>query len=592
MIYEEVVPIRLKHSLTLVSVFVLVLGLGTATDVRVTSTTVSDTVYPGENTTVAEYNVGVRNGTVNVTDIAVSQLPFDTVISPDVRTVNASCGPADQNTAGNCPWRNETVAVNVSVPDREISDTYTGEVAFVFDKQETQAESITVTVPEVANWTLTDHAFTASVDIGSDGVLGRFDLQNTGNVRTSVDVNVSGNLSEYVVTNEIVDLYRNRSRSVPVEYRIPSDTPFGTYTGQLVLPGDGNRSDTVNLSVEFVDKRPPELEDVTLNDEIEATLSDDWTVTATDNLEVASVTAQVVRESTITAGNTTQVVNESVANVSFDPVEHTDSWKTSFTETDNRGTHYATVVVKDAAGNTVNRTERFEVVSLDAVTVLEEDVEFDGTPPDEQLTVDVFELDEEIPVTVELSSFRELDTNGSMLVGIRETGSASPDTISPGKSITVSEPETYELVVETSEGGRFRGELVYNVEKHVELATTGFAGEFIDSDCPPEDDYESGEYRYEYRYTEQDCLDGDLRFIATVPGENCLGYDHPDDCTDIKGADLGRIEAVEERAGRYWTWLWVVVIGGVLATGLSAGAALYFLKLYPGDYRVRLKDTD
>ena len=528
-------------------------------------------MHPGGNGTVADYTLQVQNESVQLDEILVNGFPFNDVrFMPANTSLTASCS-TNQSGHTQCPAANETITATVTVPDTWSSGTYQGDVVFVFQTASAMSRPITVTVPSVRTWTIADTQFQDTVDTGQAGDLGNITVRNTGNEGAELRVNASGNLTQFyddlpttIATNP------GRNRTTTLQYSIPEDTPFGTYTGAINLTGPQNQTRTINLSVQVQDEMPPTFKQPVTVDDIMATTDRHVTAVVSDNLAVASVNATVYREERVQRGNDSVLMNQTVDTYQLSHQQYSDVWQFTYDATETRGQYYISVTARDTAGNTVSSADAFEVTTLDAVEILDGNFLFDSIRFDESGSHPVIENEVESPFTVRLQSFTYAG-NKTPQVGIRGPGDASPEVFDEDReALTFSETGTYEVVVtpqgrESASGSyRFNGRLGIEVpQQHTNISNITFRGS-IDSDDYPRGSfislrefdgyigYNDALEKFETRYGEIGMGPSKqfVYYIGRINASQCRGANGWFQCTDVTLGEYQDIEDENEQLRR------------------------------------------
>lgn len=258
------------------------------------------------------------------------------------------------------------------------------------------------------------------------------------------DVNVSGNVSQIVDSPGSYTLFDNESSSFPVVANVPSDQQFGSYTGNLTMTGSSNSSfsDSVNLSVSVFDDIPPEFTDLNI-DSVEATNTVDWMVRVEDNLNVSSVSGQVLRQEFV---NGSASGNETVESFDFQRGSGSD-WNHSFDQTDVIGQYFVEITAKDESNNSVSRTDGFEVTGLDSISVLSENFVFDTVQVKDEASFDfVRNRQEGKKFSIGLRNL-SYGGNESVRLGVLPPNGESPEFLSVGDSRSYSDSGVYDLVL-------------------------------------------------------------------------------------------------------------------------------------------------
>ena len=95
----------MRKPVLLLSVFLAVMGVVAADgDFIVSGDPVATVIHPGDSAVAGEYEIGVRNESVTVTNVFVSGFPFEVAIAPQGFSLDASCDVEDTGPDGQCPW--------------------------------------------------------------------------------------------------------------------------------------------------------------------------------------------------------------------------------------------------------------------------------------------------------------------------------------------------------------------------------------------------------------------------------------------------------------------------------------------------------
>ena len=431
--------------------------------------------------------------------------------------------------------------------------TYTGAVTLRTGNN-TTTRNYQVTVPEVANWTVTPRNLKTGVSVGSSGELNNITIGLKGNTETRLTANITGNLSEYYDTAPFFTVYPSLSKQVTVGYRVPSTTSFGYYTGDLILEDEQGRNQTVNLSATFKDRTKPEIGSADFPD-IMATQVQKATVEASDNLKIAAVQAEILRTDTVKSNNETVEVNKTVGDYRLNHVANSDDYELSFEETGEIGTYYVNLTVNDTSGNTVYQQEKFRVNGLDAVQITEQDFEFNKIKDRSEAQRVVISNKVKSPFNLSVKSLT-YEGNTTLKIGIIPPDASQPRFFEDGK-LSFKETGEYALVVksveEEPEQGLFEytGSLRIEVPpQHHELQKVFFGGK-IDSFGYPEPkqiyegssefegyigySFDSVEDEFEGLYGSLDSDQGvDYAYkISRIPVDACRGNEDWGSCSTL-----------------------------------------------------------
>ena len=470
--------IRLRRKTVLIAVFLLV-SVGSGAAVSVEYSAGNTTVQPGTTAAVGNYTVTAQNETVELTDVSVDTRfsAFD----PDFRPANVSLNATCMNTT--CPVDARNVSAAVTVPPDIAPGAYDGTASFVFAEQPTVTQPISVTVPRVYNYTIANMTQTTNVSVESNPTIARFRIQNTGNVNTTLRLNTTGNISQYLTYKPSVTVYPGLDASIVVGAGVPRDTPFGTYRGRLHIRGDRiNR--TVNLSTRIVDTIDPTIRDVTVPD-FQATKPEQFTVEARDNLKVATVNATVIYEDQIVENNETVTVNKTLEQLAYERRPNTNIWEVE-PPAHRRGDYYLNGAVADASGNAVRFTRRFSVTGLNVTHVLTNKT-LRPRYVDDTAQTTIGEIEKETKVTVRLEYFDQPleGSNETWKVGVVTPSSGERRFASINDTVALDEPGPIRLYIESDTAESYYGELSFSgVQQHVPINDFTFNSRFSDDPVP------------------------------------------------------------------------------------------------------------
>lgn len=365
--------------------------------------------------------------------------------------------------------------------------TYEGDVGLSDGTTHTKR----VKIPEVSNWTLSTRSLKNNISVGSNGEIQELNVTLEGNTETRLTANITGNLSQYYDTDPYFDIYPEIPKTLNIGFGVPSDTNFGNYTGQLVLEDGNGTNKTVNLTARFRDEISPKIADADYEDTM-ATRPSIGNVVVDENLEVDSVTAEIVRTVEEEQGNETVEVNETVGTYTFEKQENTDLWTHDFTDTSVIAPYFAHIKVNDTAGNTVNRTIGFTVDGLDAVQIRRQDFEFDKINEQGETRTVILENTVESPFNLSLNSLN-YEGNSSLQVGVVPPDGDQPRYFQDNDDrLEFEQSGEYELVVNSYEEEPRQN--LYEYDGHIEVETpeqhypveNGFFGGTVDSFGYPE----------------------------------------------------------------------------------------------------------
>lgn len=271
-------------------------------------------------------------------------------------------------------------------------------------------------------------------------------LDNLTQSRT-FQISVSGNASQILETPDAVTLFENQSSGFPLIANVPESQSFGDYRGNLSLTGqeNSNFSDSINVSLNVFDNIEPEIKSADV-DSVQATESVTWSVVASDNLNVSSVSGEIIKESLVEEGNQTVLQNSTLKTASFE--ENSEgAWTYTFSDTGEISDYYLNLTAEDSSGNSVSLVESFEVSGLDSINVFSSNFVFDTIQTKDDTG---FEL---VESSIEGKEFNiSLDNltyggNETVQIGVLPPESESPEIVGTGETSSFSKKGGYELVL-------------------------------------------------------------------------------------------------------------------------------------------------
>jgi len=455
--------------------------------------------------------------------------------------------------------------VNVDVTGLEAKGDYVFDVALnnTSNNDSFYMENFTLTVDEYNNYMLRPSNISQNLSIGSSGQLQQVMIDGRGNSVQEVDLNVSGNVSDFVTlldTDKFVPV--NGSRPVNLVYDIPRNKDFGNYNGSLVV-NTSDRSRNVSLNLSLVDEINPEFESSNVSDFM-ATNPQTFSVDVSDNLKVVNASAKIVREYSKVVNETTnetELVNETISEALMNrSSDNYQRWLYDFKDVDTIGDYYVTFNISDESNNSANMTKGFRVQGLDSITVLNNDFEFkDSRPRNEEdpsrlIEKEVFSKSSDKELDLYLSDL-DFGENNSVYIGIRnEDMSNTKDLYSDGQmnNLTLTDPGEYSLVVYSSdEGFSYEGALnLRPVSQHVEIdERILFKGAFVDPEFPElpgERSLGSFSGRMEFVTNDNGVPVGLVYEGQQMDISDCKGADSWSNC--LPGYTLGEIPDVRQKA--------------------------------------------
>lgn len=476
-------------------------------------------------TTTAPPNQNTTIGTVNNTsaDIVKSTFPFP--VQKNGRKLIIT--PSNQITPG----------------------TYNGEVTFSTGN----TTAYTVKIPKVSNWTLNTDSLNNTISVGENSEIRNLTVTLEGNTPTRLTANITGNLSQFYDTQPFFEIYPGLSKTITVGFQVPSDTPFGRYTGKLVLEDSTGQNKTVDLSGQFNDEIKPEIQDANFPDTM-ATRPSSQNLVIEENLQLDTVQTEIVRTIEVQQGNETVEMNETVGTYQFEKKENTDLWTHEFTDTQAIASYYAHITVNDTSGNTVNRTTQFDVNGLDALEVVNGDFQFGKIKDQSEARKLVLENTVESPFNLSLDTF-SYSGNSSVKVGV-----VPPDATQPrffeDKKLQFKKEGEYRLVVKFYDEEPYQDLYEYDgtvgielPDQHHPVNNIHFGGT-VDSFGYPEPStiyeggadfegfigygFESVKESFEDRFGSLENQNSSYAYkISRINVDACTGDDEWGDCSDL-----------------------------------------------------------
>lgn len=448
-------------------VLAALLPLAAADDVDVDREFNDTSIDPGQEKKIGVFTLQAVNDSVELTDVVTNRIPFNISYSKTSAVINDSVN----------------VSVNASVPDNFQPQTYNGESIFIFSQHDEVEAGLEVTVNRVSHWNITDSSFKGNVSLGDNGELGTVRVENDGNVPATLDVAVTGNISEYLLFDSTV-ITQEGINEYPVNYRVEENAVPGLYTGNLTFSG-GNRTEKVGARTRFLDTVDPVFARKKFKS-FEATKPSTFKVLATDNVEVALVKAEVLYEVTVSDGNKTKSVNKTLETINFEKKEDDGNiWVGKSQKASRIDSYFVHGLIRDTAGNEVNFTDSFEVTPLESL-VPKESVEFPGSKFDNTVSREIGRIERDTPVTVRLTSFNQPlgQGGGDWRVGLM-TPSGKKFFNNVNDTIKLEQAQSLELRVYSDSPARYQGEIGYEViEEHVDVPATTFYGRFANFTSP------------------------------------------------------------------------------------------------------------
>lgn len=340
------------------------------------------------------------------------------------------------------------------------------------------SEEFKVNVSAYRSYNVNPGMVVGNVSVGSSGRLESLNIDLNSNVRREdIAVSVSGNASGFLSVVPGFTVYRDFDSSVDLGFSVPRSQRFGYYRSSLVLTGDSlNR--TIPVKLTLVDDINPEITNSSVNG-FEATQPVNFTIKTSDNLEVESVGAEVVRERSNPDPNKTGLINQTVENLEFKKNQG-NVWS-AVPKGGKPGQHYLKLTVRDSAGNTVQKTFAYTVTGLSAIN-LDSQVELPSYRKGETIQYVIGNVSADTKSEFTLESFSRNLQNTSLAVEVEGDRRFFN---SVNQTLSFDHPGQVKLVVIGDRLGNFHGRIgVQGVEQHVEIGDVRFSGEYVDCVVP------------------------------------------------------------------------------------------------------------
>lgn len=503
--------------------FFAMIGLGAAQQPSVSSEITQNQFQAGETHKVANFTI--ENPKQNDT-IVMSNTAID---SEELITWNFQYTP---KTAEIANQSQQKISLNATIPENFQAGTYEAEAAFDFDDAIDQISLLEFKVAESQQWNITNSTVKDNVSVSTEGNIGQYTLENIGNTDVTVNQTINGEISEYVSVADQVTLFPQIPETRTLAYDIPEDTQFGNYTGNLTVSSEAeNQTKTLNLSIEVLDDISPNLKSKSFPS-FEATQPEKFTVDASDNLEVESITADITYEDN--TGN--QTGTETLETAEFTYNNETEIWEYNISE-DRRPDEYDVEgTIKDTAGNTRDFEDEFTVSKLSSFEP-NDIIELPRYQSGAEINQKISELETSTGIGITLESLKGNLTDYQIGIQIdpfkteddEETEVLYYDEI--GDTVTVDQKSNVSLVVFGEKAERFNGQLDYShPDYHKEILSSQFQGEFTDFVTPQDTEFEVSGIKY-------DC-DGSPSESAANSTWNCE--------FEVSAEEAGEVNQLEE----------------------------------------------
>lgn len=516
---------------------------------------------PGNQTTVGNLEVTADNTSLSNIEIE-PQFPFTVSSNPGSRaglnTDQSFNSTIQANPNSSTPPGNYTRAIRVQSDSSSVSPRFS------------------LSIPRVSTYDVVTSEVNKTISVGSSGNFGAIPVNGTGNTDIQVDVNATGNLTEHIDIRETASVFPQVQTQVPVNYAVDRNTPFGFYNATVNISGGGEQTD-VRLSSQFRDEIEPEIGDVRVPD-VQATQNAGFVVEASDNLQVANITAEVLREIETQQNNETVINNQTFNSAArfTRSSENSNDFNYTFSDSDQEGQYHLNLTVEDGAGNQVSELDSFKVERLNGTQTTAQNFEFEATQPGNQVEKQVFRNLIDTPVNITLSRLSHESSESTFEIGIRKPGEDVAEKFDgEGSTIQVRSEGSYSLVVESNEVEEFDGRLKLGVVPQArEPEDVVFGGEFLDPEFPLPSDFSIGRFEGEVGYGDDSQAEKD-RIVMELEGsaEQCRGFDSFQEC--INGFSLGEIPDVKDSVNQAQRERNLALVGMILSFVFLGG---YLLK--------------
>jgi len=492
------------------------------------------------------------------------------------------------------PVRTENNSIVADIPLSIPAGVYDGRI----ELENNYSHNFTVRILPYVNWSLTPDRIEDTINVGTSGKLTGQTISLTGNTNTTIDVSITGNVSKYLQVTDQVTVYPDINSSVVLQYNVRETTEYGLYNGTLQLNGSYNHSQQVPVRLQFKDNVTPVIQDVE-TPSFTATFPENFTVKASDNLNITAVEAEILNETTVRSGNTTKRVNKTIETLSYTKIKNTQKW-TARPPTETPGTFYVDGYVVDGAGNRVNFTSKYTVDEIDAVEV-NSSISLQNYRVESEIVEKIGKIDRETPLEIRLESFSQplQSPNETWNLAIK-TRDGEKFLRNENHSVTVEGPTPVYLKLYGNVPERFNGRLSFEgVKQHVPIDDVRFNGQYLQCKVPKKEVITVFDRNVTYSPVNSDsCEKAGWRvsyFISAdmVPiGSNLkqsarvfIPEQVQEETEDFRENEKQRLK---EKAADNAFWGKVFLVFGLFGWG----AFLWERRVAPSWYYTRLKTTD
>lgn len=393
---------------------------------------------------------------------------------------------------------------------------------------------------------------------------------------TVAEYSFEGNITEVIESSQgSVDVRRFQETPLSLRTEIPENQQFGTYTGNMTVTDryfsekenpPSQYQQTIPVEITVDDNISPEITG-TIFDDVQATQTADFHLTAEDNLEIDEVTAEITREESTENGTEMR----DVGNYTFESTENLNEYTLEFEDTENLGTYEAFIEAEDTSGNRGNETVEFEVNRLNALNITNTALEFEPFGTEEESTLEMLQLNKSTPVELEMDFFNHDEQDSSIMIAVEdeeEDRVGEFDLDENNDTVTIEEPGTYSLVASSNMEETFSGRIIPRpIDQHVEVPEITVDGAIIEPLYPPEQEFQIGETEGELTYTETNSTVMDqIKFVGYTDAAKCEGHEQFTTC--LTGYDLGEMNQVRnenqdlrQQRNSWRTYFWVLLGG-------------------------------
>jgi uncharacterized membrane protein len=330
--------------------------------ITITQTNLSGTVSYGTTFNIGNFTI------LSIGNDALQSISFSCYSGEACNNLSVNFIPS--SIASIAAGQNQTVAVNISVPNLYSPGTYNGTVNISSGNGGHRYLNISVTVPSNRTWTMST-TYCEKVESPSEGTACELVIRNTGNDIINFTISPqTGNHTNVNVTS--FSILKNSNYTISILYNVTNVTLTTYQTNFTVdaVQADVN-PDTMNLIVVLLPYRAPLINLTILPESAEQNSYVEFFVNVTDRSDsgIAWVNVNITRPNgTI---DTINLTNTSIVSPSVNLSQWYSRYpvNNSLGNTTERGTYIATVYTQDNIGNPGNLSLNFSVYSKLLITV-------------------------------------------------------------------------------------------------------------------------------------------------------------------------------------------------------------------------------